>query len=168
MKVMVNDDLFEIETPAAFSTDSSESHLPLAAKMRPARLGEVVGQDHLIGPGKLLHRIITTDKPRSLILYGPPGSGKTTFARIISKETKSIFVSINAVTSNVAEVRKKIQQAETILKQKGSKTILFIDEIHRFSKSQQDVLMPFVENGIIILIGATTQNPSFALNAPLL
>ncbi|OGW79340.1 MAG: AAA family ATPase [Omnitrophica bacterium GWA2_52_8] len=136
--------------------------------MRPRNLDEIVGQDHLLAPGKLLRRSVQSDRWTSMIIYGPPGSGKTTLARVISRETRSVFVPLNAVTSNVAELRKIILEAVQRRKKKGEKTILFVDEIHRFNKGQQDVLMPDVECGNVVLIGATTHNPSFAINGPLL
>ncbi len=150
------------------SKKGPSSHLPLAVRMRPVSLEEVVGQEHILGPGKLLPRAIKSDKISSLILYGPPGTGKTTLATVISKETKSHFEPLNAVTSNVAEIRKAIDQAKKRFEIRGRKTILFIDEIHRFNKAQQDVLMPDVENGNPILIGATTHNPFFSIVSPLL
>lgn len=159
------DDLFE---SAPSGSKPAEKAVPLAARLRPRTLEEVVGQDHLIAPGQILFKQIHADELRSIILYGPPGTGKTTLAKIISEKTKSYFVSVNAVTSNVAELRKVIRQAQDLRQRRGLRTVLFIDEIHRFSKSQQDVLMPFVENGLLTLIGATTHNPSFVLNAPLL
>lgn len=127
-----------------------------------------MGQGHLLGEGKLLRRTILADRLTSLILYGPPGSGKTSLARIISRVTKSHFVPMNAVTSNVAEIRQAIEGAEKLRQSQGRRTILFIDEIHRFNKAQQDVLMPDVEEGNLLLVGATTHNPSFALTGPLL
>ncbi len=136
--------------------------------MRPARLSEVFGQGHLLGEGKLLRRAIESDRLASLILYGPPGTGKTTLATVISNETRSYFEPLNAVTSNVAEIRKVIDQAKARLAAQGRKTILFIDEIHRFNKAQQDVLMPDVEKGNPVLIGATTHNPFFSIVSALL
>lgn len=136
--------------------------------MRPRKLDEFAGQEHILGPGKLLRRTIEADRISSLIFYGPPGSGKTTLAHIISKMTQSRFSSVNAVTSNVAELRAIVDQAKKIRQIKNQRTILFIDEIHRFNKAQQDVLMPEVENGVVILIGATTHNPSFSIVGPLL
>lgn len=131
-------------------------------------LKECVGQEHLLGPGKLLTRAIESDKLSSLVLYGPPGTGKTTLATVISNETKSHFEPLNAITSNVAEIRKAIDQAKKRFALKKQRTILFIDEIHRFNKAQQDVLMPDVENGNPVLIGATTHNPFFSIVSPLL
>ena len=156
-------DLFE--TP---SLSKLNSHEPLAVRMRPQSLREFVGQQHILGPGKLLSRAIASDKISSLILYGPPGTGKTTLATVISQETKSFFEPLNAVTSNVAEIRKSIEEAKKRFQIKGQKTILFIDEIHRFNKAQQDVLMPDVERGNPILAGATTHNPYFSIVSALL
>ena len=141
---------------------------PLAVRMRPRTIDEVIGQAQILGEGKLLRRVIQADRITSMIFYGPPGSGKTTLARVISKATKSRFVPLNAVMANVADLRRVIEEAASYRRQQGLRTILFVDEIHRFSKSQQDVLMPDVEEGNIILIGATTQNPTFAINAPLI
>ena len=138
---------------------------PLAVRMRPTRLSEIVGQDHLVGEGCLLPRLIDSDTFGSLMLYGPPGCGKTSLAEVIAAETKSRFVRINAVLSNVAEVRDILRMARY---EAAERTILFIDEIHRFNKSQQDLLLPDVEAGHIRLIGATTHNPGFYINAPLL
>ncbi len=162
-------ELFEeevFEGPAKESRDLK--YLPLSARMRPRMLDEFAGQEHILGPGKLLRRTIEADRISSLVFYGPPGSGKTTLAHIISKMTKSRFASVNAVTSNVAELRAIVDQAKKIRQIKNQKTILFVDEIHRFNKAQQDVLMPEVENGVVILIGATTHNPSFSIVGPLL
>lgn len=141
---------------------------PLAVRMRPASLDEIMGQEHLLGPGKLLRRTLESDRLSSLILYGPPGTGKTTLALVIARMTSARYVSINAVLSNVAEMRKVQEEARKLLRYSKRKTVLFIDEIHRFNKAQQDILMPDVESGVIILIGATTQNPSFAIRGPLL
>ena len=141
---------------------------PLAVRMRPSTLDEILGQDHLLGAGRLLRRTLESDRLNSLILYGPPGIGKTTLALIIAKMTSARYVSINAVLSNVAEMRKIQDEARKLRKHFKRKTVLFIDEIHRFNKAQQDILMPDVETGVIILIGATTQNPSFAIRGPLL
>ncbi len=136
--------------------------------MRPVSLVEYVGQEHILAPGQLLSRAIRSDKLSSVVLYGPPGTGKTTLASVISNETKSHFEALNAVSSSVAEIRKVIEQAKKRTEVKGQKTILFIDEIHRFNKSQQDVLMPDVEKGNPILIGATTHNPFFSIVPALL
>ena len=141
---------------------------PLSVRMRPSTLEECVGQEHILGPGKLLTRAVAADRVTSIILYGPPGSGKTTMALCISKKTNANFESVNAVASNVDELRKIIASAKNRLVNAGHKTILFIDEIHRFNKAQQDVLMPDVENGNLVLIGATTMNPFFSLVTPLL
>jgi putative ATPase len=142
--------------------------LPLAVRMRPTTLDEFVGQEHILGKGKLLRRAIEADRLSSLILYGPPGVGKTSLAWCIASQTQSPFVSINATTSNVDELRKIIAQAKLKKSATGKKTILFIDEIHRFNKAQQDVLLPDVEEGNPVLIGATVHNPFFSLLSPLL
>lgn len=143
-------------------------NLPLAVRMRPVNLDDFFGQEHLLGAGKLLRRSIEADKLSSLILYGPPGCGKTSLAWCIAAVTQSSFVSINATTSNVEELRKIISSAKNRINTTGQKTILFLDEIHRFNKAQQDVLLPDVEDGNIILIGATVHNPYFSIAAPLL
>ncbi len=144
------------------------SKAPLSVRMRPSCLDDIVGQEHILGPGKLLTRAVAADRVTSLILYGPPGAGKTTLALCISKKTEAHFESVNAVASNVEELRRIIAGAKNRLANAGRKTILFIDEIHRFNKAQQDVLMPDVENGTLVLIGATTMNPFFSLVTPLL
>ena len=141
---------------------------PLADKMRPDDFDNFFGQEHLVGKDSPLKRAIQTDSLTSLILWGPPGSGKTTLARIIANKTKARFVKFSAVTTGINEVRKSIAIAKECLKFQNQKTILFIDEIHRFNKAQQDALLPFVEDGTIILIGATTENPSFEVISPLL
>ena len=138
---------------------------PLAARMRPRTIDEVVGQEHILGAGKLLRRVIEADRLTNIILYGPPGCGKTTLAEVIARSTKRNFVRASGVISNVAEIRKICDRAMTELG--GMGTILFVDEIHRFNKSQQDVLLPYVENGTVVLIGATTHNPNFFINTPL-
>ena len=140
---------------------------PLAARLRPQSLEEFVGQTHLLGPGKVLRRLIESDQISSMIFWGPPGVGKTTLARIIARRTRARFVDFSAVTSGVKEIRAIMQEAEKS-RQFGEKTIVFVDEIHRFNKAQQDAFLPFVEKGSIILIGATTENPSFEINAALL
>ncbi|MEI6631057.1 MAG: replication-associated recombination protein A [bacterium] len=157
-------DLFS-ESPDQKKTNKD---LPLAVRMRPRSLDEFIGQKHLLGPGKLLRRAIEADRVSSLVLYGPPGVGKTSLAWCIANLTKSNYVAINATTSNVEELRKVILQAKHKKASTSTKTILFIDEIHRFNKAQQDVLMPDLEEGNPILIGATVHNPYFSLVAPLL
>src|SRR5438105_5350594 len=146
----------------------SRSAGPLAARMRPKTLEEVLGQEHLLGPGKALGELIRRGDVGSCIFWGPPGSGKTTLARLIANHTDRHFEPFSAVTEGVARVREIIKQAEERLKYEGRGTILFCDEIHRFNRAQQDAFLPWVENGIITLIGATTENPSFELTAPLL
>ncbi|TMD42293.1 MAG: replication-associated recombination protein A [Chloroflexi bacterium] len=141
---------------------------PLAARMRPASLDEFVGQEHLVGSEHELRRAIEEDRIGSMILWGPPGSGKTTLARLIARVTASHFVPLSAVSAGVADLRRNIEEARMRRAQSGKRTILFIDEIHRFNKAQQDAVLPFVEEGVITLIGATTENPSFEVNAALL
>ncbi len=140
---------------------------PLAYRMRPRTLDEYIGQDHIVGPGRLLRRSIQADQLSSVIFYGPPGTGKTTLARVIANTTKSHFSTINAVLSGVKELREEIDAAKNRLDLYGTRTILFVDEVHRWNKSQQDALLPWVENGTFILIGATTENPFFEVNAAL-
>ncbi len=140
---------------------------PLAARLRPETLEEFVGQRHLLGEGKVLRRLIESDQVSSMIFWGPPGVGKTTLARIIARRTKAAFIDFSAVTSGIKEIRGVMQQAEDN-RRFGERTIVFVDEIHRFNKAQQDAFLPFVEKGSIILIGATTENPSFEVNAALL
>lgn len=144
---------------------SEFSSEPLAARMRPSTIGEVVGQRHILGEGKLLRRVIEADRLTNVIFYGPPGCGKTTLAEVIAKTTKRNFVRLSGVLSGVADIRRICDRARNELGGKG--TILFIDEIHRFNKSQQDVLLPYVEDGTVVLIGATTHNPNFFINTPL-
>ena len=154
-----------------FDTNKKESmqkNAPLAQRMRPQTLDEILGQEHIIGPGKLLRRAIETDKLSSLIFWGTPGCGKTTIASVIANVTNKFYASLNAVTDGVADLRKVTAKAEENLSMYGRQTILFIDEIHRFNKGQQDALLPSVEKGLIVLIGATTQNPYFSLNPALL
>lgn len=146
----------------------SEPQKPLAVRMRPRTLAEFVGQADLIAPGRFLRRMIDADTVPSIILFGPPGTGKTTLAYIIASETNSQFEQLNAVSAGVADIRRVIDAAQKRLRGERRRTILFVDEIHRFSKSQQDVLLPFVENGTVTLIGATTENPYFEVNSPLL
>ncbi|ABA24824.1 Recombination protein MgsA (plasmid) [Trichormus variabilis ATCC 29413] len=144
-----------------------QTQAPLAARMRPRTLDEFVGQDHIIGPGRLLRRAISLDQLSSLIFYGPPGTGKTTLARVIANTTRAHFLAINAVLSGVKEIRAAIDTAQEQRKFHNQRTILFVDEVHRFNKSQQDALLPWVENGTVILIGATTENPYFEVNKAL-
>jgi putative ATPase len=141
---------------------------PLAARMRPRTIDEFVGQEHFFGPGKLLRRMLQADRLSSLIFYGPPGTGKTALAHVIAQHTQCRFRPLNAVAAGIKEVRELLQEARDELEATGQRTILFVDELHRFNRAQQDVLLPDVEEGIVILIGATTQNPFFAVNSPLL
>lgn len=157
-------DLFT--TPAALPGKPNPAE-PLAARMRPRSLEEVAGQQHILAPGKLLRRAIESDRFTALIFHGPPGTGKTTLASVIARSTGSRFESLNGVESNVAEIRAKIDQARTWRELRGETTILFIDEIHRFNKAQQDVLLPHIERGVVRFIGATTHNPYFHVNSPL-
>jgi putative ATPase len=157
-------DLFEAQA----SPRESALTAPLAERMRPRTLAQFVGQAHLVAPGKLLRQAIEQDRLISMIFWGPPGVGKTTLARIIANETKSAFYALSAVTAGVADVRKVIEKAEFNRQRLGQRSILFIDEIHRFNKAQQDALLHSVEDGTILLIGATTENPSFEVIAPLL
>lgn len=146
---------------------AGEVPAPVAERLRPQTLAEYVGQEHLLGKGKILRRLIESDQISSMIFWGPPGTGKTTLARIIAGRTKASFLTFSAVTSGVKEIRSVMQQAEKN-RSYGERTIVFVDEIHRFNKAQQDAFLPFVEHGSIILIGATTENPSFELNSALL
>jgi putative ATPase len=147
--------------------DLTEKEAPLAARMRPRTLDEFIGQEHIVGPGRLLRRAIQADQLSSVIFYGPPGTGKTTLARIIANTTRAYFIAINAVLAGVADIRAAIATAQDRRGQFGQRTILFVDEVHRFNKAQQDALLPWVENGTVILIGATTENPYFEVNKAL-
>ena len=140
---------------------------PLAARLRPERVEDIVGQDHLLGPGKVLRRLIEQDQVSSMIFWGPPGVGKTTLANVIARQTRARFINFSAVTSGIREIRQVMQEADRN-RGLGEKTLVFVDEIHRFNKAQQDAFLPFVEKGSIILIGATTENPSFEVNGALL
>src|SRR5690242_7141524 len=140
---------------------------PLAARMRPRSLDEFVGQQHFLGPGKLLRRMLEADRLTSVIFYGPPGTGKTTLAQLIAASTKSHFEQVNAAGVGVKEVRAILDAARERLANSGQRTVLFLDEIHRFNRAQQDILLPDVESGHILLVGATTENPFFAINSPL-
>ena len=135
--------------------------------MRPRTLDEYIGQDHILGPGRLLRRAIEADRISSLLLYGPPGTGKTTLARVIAGRTQAHFTAINAVLAGVKELRESVSAARSLRQTHGRRTILFVDEVHRFNKAQQDALLPWVENGTVVLIGATTENPYFEVNKAL-
>ena len=150
------------------SEQKKETESPLASRLRPTTLDEVVGQKHIIGKDKLLYRAIQADKLSSLIFYGPPGTGKTTLAKVIANTTSAAFLQINATSAGKKDMEEVVEKAKENWGAYGRKTILFIDEIHRFNKSQQDYLLPFVEDGTIVLIGATTENPSFEVIRPLL
>ncbi|MCL6630095.1 MAG: AAA family ATPase, partial [Armatimonadetes bacterium] len=156
-------DLFELS-----ARDAMLSEAPLAARMRPTSLEEFVGQEHIIGPGKLLRRAIESGEIGSAIFWGPPGCGKSSLAAIIAKTCKCDFENFSAVTSGVADVRRIIARAKERRRLYGRKTILFVDEIHRFNKAQQDAFLPHIEDGTITLIGATTENPYFEVNSPLI
>ena len=153
--------------PSGPPARAAEAGQPLAARMRPRTLQEFVGQDHIVGPGRLLRRAIEADQLSSLIFYGPPGTGKTTLAMVIANTTRSHFLTINAVLAGVADIRGAISEAKRRAEALRQRTILFVDEVHRFNKAQQDALLPHVENGTIVLIGATTENPYFAVNRAL-
>ena len=156
-------ELFEEHAP-----EVTPAEVPLAERMRPSTLQEFVGQSHLLGEGKLLRRAIEQDRLTSMILWGPPGTGKTSLARIIAQQTHAHFVALSAVLAGVKDIRAVIEEARGQRRRHGKRTLLFIDEIHRFNKAQQDALLPHVERGDIIFIGATTENPSFEVIAPLL
>lgn len=156
-------DLFEY-----MSESNKEKESPLASRMRPMILEDVVGQQHIIGKDKLLYRAIKADKLSSVIFYGPPGTGKTTLAKVVANTTKSVFTQINATSAGKKDMEEVVNEAKNNIGMYGKKTILFVDEIHRFNKGQQDYLLPFVEDGTIVLIGATTENPFFEVNGALL
>jgi putative ATPase len=170
---MARDELFSKpakelpEEKIAPAAENNFRNQPLAARMRPRNLDEYAGQTHILAPGQLLRRAIEADRIQSLIFYGPPGTGKTSLAQIIARQTKSKFERLSGVESNVADMRRVLSGAANRLENTGQSTILFIDEIHRFNKSQQDVLLPDVESGVVKLIGATTHNPFFFVNSPL-
>ena len=159
----MTDDLF-----AAAAEDRLVRQAPLAARLRPRSLDEVVGQEHLLGPGRPLRALIETDRLSSVILWGPPGTGKTTISQLIARSTSKAFEQLSAVSASVKDVREVAARAQERLGHRGQGTILFLDEVHRFNKSQQDALLPSVESGLLILIGATTENPFFEVNPPLL
>lgn len=158
-----SDDLF-----TASIRDKLASSGPLAQRLRPNTLDEVIGQDHLLGPGEALRTLIESDSLTSMVLWGPPGSGKTTIARLIAQATSKSFVSLSAVASGVKEIREVLEDARRLLGEYGRGSVLFIDEVHRFNRVQQDLLLPGVEDGLVVFIGATTENPFFSINAPLL
>ncbi len=158
----MTDDLF-----AAAADQRLESRQPLAARLRPTSLDDIVGQEHLLGPGKPLRTLVESDRLSSALLWGPPGTGKTTLARAVAAHTEKVFVQLSAVTATVKDVRETIATAKQRLGEQGRGTILFLDEIHRFNKAQQDALLPAVEDGLVVLVGATTENPYFEVNAPL-
>lgn len=155
-----------MEEKTLFDQDT-ELSAPLASRVRPKDFSDFIGQTHLVGPGKFLREMIDKDQISSMILWGPPGVGKTTLAEIIAHKTKSEFVTFSAVMNGIREIRKIMDEAEEN-RRYGIRTIVFIDEIHRFNKAQQDAFLPYVEKGSIILIGATTENPSFEINSALL
>src|SRR3954447_19047572 len=158
---MALDDLFSaapLSRPGGPPETEIQRHQPLAARMRPRNLDEFVGQSHILGPGLLLRRAIEADRIQSLIFYGPPGTGKTSLAQIIARQTRSKFDRLSGVESNVADMRRVLSSAANRLENTAQSTILFVDEIHRFNKAQQDILLPDVEAGVVRLIGATTHN----------
>src|SRR5579859_3171361 len=162
------DNTIDAPAPGQAQDLARDTRMPLAARMRPRALDEIVGQEHIIGPGKVLRRAIESDRVPSMILWGPPGTGKTTLAEVIAGATHAYFIRLSAVTAGVAELRKAVETANERRKAYNQRTILFIDEIHRFNKAQQDAVLPHVERGVVTLIGATTENPSFEVNAALL
>jgi len=163
---MDDDDLFDSSDDEAVSARDPHA-VPLATRMRPRDLDEYVGQDHILGQGMLLRRAVEADRFSSLIFYGPPGTGKTSLAKVITNTSKSRFINLSGVESNVAEIRKSVELAEKFNRMQKTTTTLFVDEIHRFNKSQQDVLLPHIERGTVRFIGATTHNPFFYINSPL-
>ena len=156
-------DLFEFARKGILKNEA-----PLASRMRPVTLDDVVGQEHILGNDKLLYRSIKADRIGSLIFYGPPGTGKTTLAQVIANTTDAHFTELNATTSGKKDMEEVVEAAKNRLASTGRRTILFVDEIHRFNKGQQDYLLPFVEDGTIILVGATTENPYFEVNGALI
>jgi putative ATPase len=161
-RVSARDDLF-----SAAAADRLAAQAPLAARVRPRTIDDVVGQAHLLGPGRPLRRLVEQDRLSSVLLWGPPGTGKTTLALAMAGTTSRAFEQLSAVTAGVKDVREVIERARQRLGERGQGTILFLDEIHRFNKAQQDALLPAVEDGTLVLIGATTENPFFEVNPPL-
>src|SRR5947208_8501102 len=159
----MTDDLF-----ASARDERLHERAPLAARLRPRTLDDVVGQEHLLGPGKPLRVLIEGDRLSSVILWGPPGTGKTTIARLVAGATEKAFEPLSAVTAGVKDVREIAERARARTGEQGRGTILFLDEVHRFNRTQQDALLPHVEDGLLVLIGATTENPFFSLTGPLL
>src|ERR1700681_4410697 len=153
---------------AAAVEERLAARAPLAARLRPRSLSEVVGQQHLLGAGKSLRVLIESDRLSSVVLWGPPGTGKTTIARLVAGVSAKAFETLSAVSAGVKDVREVAERARARLGERGQGTILFLDEVHRFSRAQQDVLLPFVEEGLLVLVGATTENPFFSLTGPLL
>jgi putative ATPase len=149
------------------SAAPSGEERPLADRMRPRVLDDIIGQDHIVGKGRLLRRAIQADRLSSIIFYGPPGTGKTSLARVIANTTRSVFESLNAVLTGIKDIREVIDRSDERRRLYSRRTILFVDEVHRWNKAQQDALLPWVENGTVILVGATTENPFFEVNRAL-
>ncbi|GHV81523.1 hypothetical protein AGMMS49991_00810 [Spirochaetia bacterium] len=159
--------LFTVEGALSPGSSDGREQGPLADRMRPRTLDDVIGQDHIVGPGRLLRRAIQADRLSSVIFYGPPGTGKTSLARVIANTTRAYFESLNAVLTGIKDIREAIDRSDERRRLYGRRTILFVDEVHRWNKAQQDALLPWVENGTVILIGATTENPFFEVNRAL-